>query len=103
MMKLSHMRKFVLLISPLALTMATGTFAQDQHPILDKVAAKVIEKYQTTPCAELIQKKANPQPPSPEEVKAVQFLKSNPQMRTIFINKVAAPIANKMFDCGMIP
>ena len=29
--------------------------------------------------------------------------KSDPQMRTAFINKVAAPIANKMFECGMIP
>jgi hypothetical protein len=35
--------------------------------------------------------------------KAIAFLKSNPQMRNIFINKVAAPIANKMFECGMIP
>jgi len=24
-------------------------------------------------------------------------------MRSAFINKVAAPIANKMFECGMIP
>jgi hypothetical protein len=24
-------------------------------------------------------------------------------MRTIFINKIAAPVANKMFECGMIP
>jgi hypothetical protein len=36
------------------------------------------------------------------------FLKGNPQMRTIFVNKVfvnkvAAPVANKMFECGMIP
>ena len=44
-----------------------------------------------------------PQPPTPQEVKAVQFLRSDPQMRVVFINKVAAPIANKMFDCGMIP
>ena len=50
-----------------------------------------------------MQKKANPQPPSAEEVKAVQYMKSNPEMRTLFINKVAAPIANKMFACGMIP
>jgi hypothetical protein len=92
MMKLSRMSKFVLLISPLALTLATGTYAQDQYPILDKVAAKVIEKYQNTPCEELMQ-----------EVKVIQFLKSDPQMRTVFINKVAAPIANKMFACGMIP
>jgi len=30
-------------------------------------------------------------------------LKTDPQMRTVFINKVAAPIANKMFECGLIP
>jgi hypothetical protein len=24
-------------------------------------------------------------------------------MKTVFINKVAPPIANKMFDCGLIP
>jgi hypothetical protein len=103
MMKLSPMSEFVLLVSPLALTLATGTYAQDQYPILDKVAAKVIEKYQSTPCEELMQKKANPQPPSPQEVKVIQFLRSDPQMRIVFINKVAAPIANKMFACGMIP
>jgi len=31
------------------------------------------------------------------------MLQNNPQMRAEFINKVAAPIANKMFECGMIP
>ena len=103
MMKLSRVSRIVLLVSPLALTLATGTYAQDQHPILDKIAAKVIQKYESSPCQELMQKKANPQPPSAEEVKAVQYMKSNPEMRTLFINKVAAPIANKMFACGMIP
>jgi len=102
-MKLSRTCTLVLLISPLALTLATGTYAQDQYPILDKVAAKVIAKYQTTPCQELMQKRANPEPPSAQEVKVIQFLKSDPQMRMVFINKVAAPIANKMFACGMIP
>jgi hypothetical protein len=32
----------------------------------------------------------------------VQLLQGDPQMRAAFINKVAAPIANKMFECGMI-
>ncbi len=102
-MKLRRLSRIVLFISPLVLTLATGSYAQDQHPILDKVAAKVIQKYQSTPCQELMQKKANPQPPSEQEVKVIQFLKSNPEMRAEFINKVAAPIANKMFACGMIP
>ena len=77
--------------------------AQDQHPILDKVAEKVIQKYQTSTCEQLWVKKSEKAPPSAEEQKAIAFLKSNPQMRTLFINKVAAPIANKMFECGMIP
>ena len=91
-MRLSYAGKLVLLISPLALTLATGTYAQDQYPILDKVAAKVVQKYTSTPCEQLWQKKqAPPQPPSPQEQKAIQFLKTDPQMRAVFINKVAAP------------
>jgi hypothetical protein len=77
--------------------------AQGQYPILDKVADKVIQKYQTSTCEQLWVKKSQKAPPSAEEQKAIAFLKSNPQMRTIFIGKVAAPIANKMFECGMIP
>jgi len=77
--------------------------AGDQHPILDKVADKVIEKYQTSTCEQLWVKKSEKAPPSAEEQKAIAFLKSNPEMRTLFINKVAAPIANRMFECGMIP
>jgi hypothetical protein len=37
------------------------------------------------------------------EQRAMQALRNDPQMREAFINKVAAPIANKMFECGMIP
>src|SRR5690242_5950961 len=74
-----------------------------QYPILDKIADKVIQKYQTSSCEELWQKKAKKAPPSPEEQKVMQVLKSDAQMRTAFIDKIAAPIANKMFECGMIP
>jgi hypothetical protein len=37
------------------------------------------------------------------EQRAIQALKSDPQMRQAFFNKVSAPIVNKMFECGMIP
>ena len=104
MMKLSRIEQVRFTVSPLALTLATGTYAQDQYPILDKVAAKVVQKYTSTPCEQLWQKKqAPPQPPSPQEQKAIEFLKTDPQMRAVFINKVAPPIANKMFECGLIP
>jgi len=73
----------------------------DQHPLLDKVANKVIQKYQNSSCEQLWQERG--QPKSQREQEAVNFLRSDPQMRQMFISRVAAPIANKMFECGMIP
>ena len=83
-----------------AATVAGVVYAQ-QFPILDQVANKVVQKYQSSSCEQLWQKKG--QPKSPEERRIVGMLKNDPAMRTEFINKVAAPIANKMFECGMIP
>ena len=75
--------------------------APDQHPMLDQLANKVIQKYQTSSCQQLAQQKQ--EPPTPEKVKAVQFLKTDPTLRTYFINKIAGPVANKLFECGFIP
>jgi hypothetical protein len=79
--------------------------ASTQYPIVDKLAAKVVQKYQTSTCEQLQEKRH--QPPSGQqaamEQKAVEMLRSDPAMRQHFLNKVAAPIANKMFECGMIP
>jgi hypothetical protein len=99
------MRKTTIVAS-LGWLLLTGVIrieGQDQHPILDQVANKVIQKYQTATCQQLWAERAQKAPPTPAEAKAIQFLKSDPQMRTLFLNKVAAPIANKMFECGMIP
>jgi hypothetical protein len=104
MMKFSHVTKVACLaVSPLLLALAGRTYAQDQHPVLNQVANKVVMKYQNSTCQQLWAERANKQPPSPEEQKVIQFLKNDAQMRTLFLNKVAAPIANKMFECGMIP
>jgi hypothetical protein len=75
--------------------------AYAQYPILDRVAGKVVQKYQSASCEQLWEKKGAPK--SEEEQRVIGLLKSDPQMRTEFINRVAAPIANKMFECGMIP
>ena len=74
-----------------------------QYPILDQAANKVIQKYQTATCQQLWVERAAHTPPTPEQARAIQFLKSDPQMQTMFLNKVAGPIANKLFECGMIP
>jgi hypothetical protein len=72
-----------------------------QYPLLDAAANKVIQKYQYSSCDQLWQQRG--QPKSEREQRAVDFLHSDPQMRRMFIDKVAAPIANKLFECGMIP
>jgi len=79
----------------------TAGITHAQYPVLDMVADRVVQKYQSSSCEQLWQKKSEPK--SMEEQRVIGLLQSDPQMRTAFINKVAAPIANKMFECGMIP
>ena len=74
-----------------------------QYPLADAVANKIIQKYQTSTCEQLWVSKSQKKPPTQEEQNAIQMLKSNPQMRQEFIGKIAAPVVNKMFECGMIP
>ena len=94
MMKVSY--RLVLL-----LVLLLGGVVSAQFPILDMIADKVIQKYQSSTCEQLWQQKGQPKPPMEQE--AIQRLRNEPQMRLAFINRVAAPIANKMFECGMIP
>jgi hypothetical protein len=75
--------------------------AAAQYPILDLIITKVIQKYQQETCEQMWQDKGKPKPPMEQEL--IQNLRSDPQMRTYFLNKVAGPIANKMFECGLIP
>ena len=79
------------------------TIVAAQHPVLDMVAGKVVQKYQSATCEQLWQEKAQKKAPSQQEQQVIQLLHSDAQMRTEFINKVAAPVVNKMFECGMIP
>ncbi|HMN75850.1 MAG TPA: hypothetical protein PKC97_07280 [Burkholderiaceae bacterium] len=92
-------RKVIVLFGTTAVLAATAALAQ--YPILDAVANKVIEKYQTSSCEQLWQKKG--QPPGEQEQRVIGLLKSDAAMREHFLSKVAGPIANKMFECGMIP
>jgi hypothetical protein len=80
---------------------AAGIVCAQQFPILDAVAGKVVQKYQGSTCEQLYEKKG--QPKGPEEQRIIGMLKNDAAMRTEFLNKVAGPIANKMFECGMIP
>jgi len=35
--------------------------------------------------------------------RVLQVLREDPQLRTQFLDRVAAPIANKLFECDLIP
>jgi hypothetical protein len=96
MIKRSYM--FALLIGLLYIGVANA-----QYPILDAIANKIAQKYQTSTCEQLWQQKAPKKQPSPQEQEAMQLLRSDPKMRAAFTNIVAAPIVNKMIECGMIP
>ena len=71
---------------PGVLLFQAGVAGAQQYPIMDKVAEKVVQKYQSSSCQDLQQKKSQPATGGSE-----------------FLNRVAGPIANKMFECGMIP
>ena len=93
------MSKRITLIVAAASVLAGVAYAQ--YPIMNMAADKVIEKYQSASCQQLWQNKGKPK--SMEEQRVIGVLKNDPQMRQAFFDKVAAPIVNKMFECGMIP
>jgi hypothetical protein len=86
-----------------ALALLYVTAAAAQHPVLDSVANKVVAKYQSSTCQQLMQAKAEKQPPSAGEQKALEMLKTDPAMRHEFVSIVADQVVDKLIQCGMIP
>ena len=78
-----------------------GVASAQQYPRMDMIAERVIQKYRQSSCEQLWERRGKPK--GEEEKNLVQLLRDDPQMRAAFLNKVAGPIANKMFECGMIP
>jgi hypothetical protein len=91
----------IVLIVLVLLSQGVARAQNGQYPLLDAAANKVIQKYQNSSCQQLWQERQ--QPRSEMQDRVVNFLRSDPQMRQMFIDRVAAPVANKMFECGMIP
>ena len=72
-----------------------------QGMLLDYAADRVIQKYATSSCDQLKAMKGKAK--SEKEKIALDFLRNDSQARIAFIDKIAAPVANKMFECGMFP
>src|SRR5215831_15683734 len=94
---------------PIALAVAFGLglaarVADAQpYPILDKVAQKVVDKYQHSSCEQLQQQRADKTPKPQAEQKVLELLRTDAQMRQYFLGRVAAPVADKLLECGLIP
>lgn len=96
------MKKCTFVIAAIFVLMsAAAADAREQYPIMNKVAGKVIQKYQQSTCEQLWIEKGQQKPPQEQEM--IQLLRDDPKMRKAFLDKVAGPIVNKMFECGMIP
>lgn len=83
-----------------AATVVAGAVAA-QGMLVEAAANKVIRKYQTASCDEL--KAQRSEPPTTKEKIALDLLRDDPKARLTFVNQVAAPVLNKMFECDMIP
>jgi hypothetical protein len=83
-----------------AALIVAGTAAA-QGMLVDAAADKVIKKYQAATCDQLKAQKA--ELPSAKEKIALALLREDPKARVAFVEKIAAPVLNKMFECSMIP
>ena len=78
-----------------------GAASAQTGMLMDYAADQMVEKFQKSTCDELKAAKSAPQTDKAKE--AAEFLKNDAQARAAFVKKVAAPVLNKMFECGMIP
>ena len=92
--------RVVMIVAVLVVVVVGGAWAF-RGKFLDFAADKVIQKFQGASCEQLQAKKDEPK--SMVEKAAVAFLRSDPQARVAFIDKIAAPVMNKMIVCGLIP
>jgi hypothetical protein len=95
------MIKRLTMVAIAGLIFVTGDATAQQFPIIDMAANKVVQRYQQMSCEQLYQKRHEPK--SPREEQVAQNLRNDPQMAQAFISRVAVPIADKLFECGLIP
>src|SRR5512136_2555957 len=97
------MKRFGLfaVLSMVSALLFVGVAAAQQYPMVDMIANNVIEKYQMMNCEQVWEQKGKPK--TAQEQEAIQMLRGDPMIRQYFINKIAGPVMNKMFECGMVP
>ena len=88
----------------LALVAGIGA-AHAQTPVVDAVANRLVQKYQSESCDQLAAERAAPKSAQNEAAmqRAGQLLREDAQARAAFVSKVAGPIVDKMIVCGFVP
>jgi ABC-type Fe2+-enterobactin transport system substrate-binding protein len=100
------MRQFRWIVLAFSLSCVGHSAANaQQYPLLDKLAQRVVDKYQNSSCQQLAAERGQRPTGRKEqaEQRVIEILHNDANMRNEFMNRVAVPIANKMFECGMIP
>jgi hypothetical protein len=92
-------KSFSVVVFVSALIVAGAAAAEDM--LVDAAAGKVIAKYQAASCDQLKAQKS--EPPTEKEKIALDLLRADPKKRVAFVDRIAAPVLNKMFECSMIP
>ena len=87
--------RFTILFGAILVVLFIG-FCAWHSPWEDRLTQAEIDHYMA-----IIEKL--PLPAEEIEARAIDLLRQDPQMRQEFLNRVAGPIANRMFECGMIP
>jgi hypothetical protein len=95
------MRKAILLVISVSALGFAGAAVGQTGMLLDYAADQMIQKFKESSCEQL--KAKAKEPPTDKAKEAAQFLRNDSQAREVFVKKVAAPVLNKMFECGMIP
>ena len=82
-----------------------GVQAPSQYPVVDQVAAKIIQEYRSSSCAQLAAERnalPNAQKAAMKD-KVGMSLRNDPAMRVVLVNKVAPTVVDKMIVCGFLP
>jgi hypothetical protein len=111
-------KRQILFGSSVALLTILGSSVNIQHGyaqgmmadnLVDKFAAKTIEKFNGMSCQQLksgsAMQSSMPEDPRKAQIKAkfIAALKSDPQLKARFFSQISDPILTKLFDCGVIP
>ncbi|XZO02462.1 MAG: hypothetical protein ACM65L_01320 [Microcoleus sp.] len=111
------MKKFHLLflgfLTSVGMVVSSCDSFVSQEALLDIAVNFAIAKYEKASCEEVaqMQPQSKSTPDSKTDggkqaalqAKAIELLQNNPEIRQKFIDRVAGPIANKMFECNLIP